>query len=64
MREATGVQDDKFDFVDGGLLDPVDEFMFGIALKAVEAVSEFFGNLNAAPFDVGKIGYAVNIGLT
>ena len=34
MREATRVQNDEFDSVDLGFLDLVDEFMFGIALKA------------------------------
>jgi len=62
VREATGVQDDKFNVVDGGLLDPVDEFMFGVTLKANEIMSEFFGDLNAALFDVGEIGRTVNIG--
>ena len=62
--EATGVQNDKFNVVDGGLLDPVDEFMFGVALEAIEVVSEFFGNLNATLFDVGKPGRAVDIGFT
>ena len=40
MREATRVQDNKFDSVDLGFLDPVNEFMFGIALKAGKLVSE------------------------
>ena len=64
VREATGVQDDKFNVVDGGLLDPVDEFMFGITLEAIKFMSELFGNVNATLFDVGKPGRAVDIGLT
>ena len=62
VREATGIQDDKFDVIDGGLLDPVDEFMFGITLEAIEVMSELFGDRNAAFFDVGEIGRTVNIG--
>ncbi len=64
VREATGVQDDKFDVFDGGLLDPVDELMFGITLETNEVMSELFGEGNAALFDVGETGRAVNIGFT
>ena len=64
VREATGVQDDEFDVFDGGLLDPVDELMFGITLETNKVMSEFFGEGNAALFDVGEIGRTVNIGFT
>ena len=64
VREATGVQDDKFNVVDGGLLDPVDELMFGITLETNKVMSELFGEGNAALFDVGEIGRTVNIGFT
>ena len=64
VREAAGVQDDKFNILDSGLLDPVDKFMFGIALETIEVMSEFFGEANAAFFDVGEIGRTVNIGFT
>ena len=64
VREATGVQDDKFDIIDGGLLDPVDEFMLGVTLEAIEVMSELFGDRNAALFDVGEIGRTVKIGFT
>ena len=64
VREATGIQDDKFDVIDGGLLDPVDEFMFGITLEAIEVMAELFGGLNTVLFDVGEIGRTVNIGFT
>ena len=46
MREATRVQNDEFDSVDLGFLDPVNELMFGIALKAGKLVSERFGDFN------------------
>jgi hypothetical protein len=61
MREATGIQDDKFDFVDGGPLHPVDKFMFRVTLKAFKFVSQFPGDLNAAELDVSQRGRAINI---
>jgi len=64
VRETTGIQDDKFDLVDCGLLDPVDEFMFGVALKTNEVMAKLFGDLSAAFFDVSEIGRTVNIGFT
>jgi len=64
MRVATGVQDDKFNVVDGGLLDPVDELMFGITLEAIEFMSELLSNVNTTLFDVGKPGRAVNARFT
>lgn len=64
MRESAGVQDDKVDPVDLSLLDPVNEFMFGVALKTGKVVSEFIGTLNAAFFDVGETGRAVDIRFT
>jgi len=62
VREATRVQDDEFDPVDLGFLNPVNEFMFGIALKAGKLVSELFGDLNRTVLDVAKAGRAVDIG--
>jgi hypothetical protein len=64
VRETTRVQDDKIDPVDLGLLDAVNEFMFGIALKAGEVVSELFSAFNTAFLDVGEARRAVNIGFT
>jgi len=64
MRETARVQDDEFDPVDLRLLDPVNEFMFGIALKAGEVMSKPFGAFNTAYFDVGETRRAVNIGFT
>jgi hypothetical protein len=45
-------------------LNPVNEFMFGIALKAGKLVSERFCDLDRPIFDVVKAGCAVDIGLT
>jgi hypothetical protein len=64
VRETTRVQDDEFDAVGLGLLDPVNEFMFGIALKAGEVMPQPFGAFNTAFFDVGEARRAVNIGFT
>ena len=62
VRETARVQDDEIDPVDLRLLDPVNEFMFGIALKAGEVMSEFFSVVNTAFFDVGEARRAVHIG--
>ena len=64
MCEATRVQDDEFDPVDLGFLNPVNEFMFGIALKAGKLVSERFGDFNRTILDVAKACRAVDIGFT
>jgi len=64
VREPTRVQDDEFDPVNLGFLNPVNEFMFGIALKAGKLVSEFFGECNRAILDVAKACRAVDIGFT
>ena len=64
VREATWIQDDEFDAVGGGLLDRVDEFMFGVSLKTTKVMSELRSNLNAAFFDVIQAGCAVDIGFT
>ena len=64
MRETTWVQNDEFDSVDLGFLDPVNELMFGIALKAGKLVSERFSNLNRAIFDVTKACCPVDIRFT
>ena len=62
MRETTGVQDDKFDVFGSGLLDPVDELMLGVTLKALQLMSKFTGDCNTALLDVGKTGCAIDIG--
>lgn len=62
MREGARVQDNEFDLIVGGLLDTVNEFVFGIALKAVELASKLPGKINAALLNVGKGGYTVDIG--
>jgi len=54
MREATRVQDDEFDPIDLRFLNAVNEFMFGIALKAGKLVSKRFCDLNRAILDVAK----------
>jgi len=64
VREATRVQDDEFDPVDLGFLHPVNEFMFGIALKAGKLVPEIFGDFNRATLDVAKACRAVDISFT
>jgi len=61
VRESARVQDDEVDPVNLGLLDPVNEFMFGVALKTGQVVSELIGKLNAAFFDVGETRRAVYI---
>jgi hypothetical protein len=61
VREATRVQDDKFDSVDLSLLHPVNEFMFGIALKTLERVSELFSEVAGASFDIGQSRGAVDV---
>ena len=64
VREATRVQNDEFDPVDLGFLNPVNEFMFGIALKAGKLVPEVFGECDRAILDVAKACRAVDIGFT
>ena len=64
VRESARVQDDEVDPVNLGLLDPVNEFMFGVALKTGKVVSELIGKLNAAFFDVAESCRAVDIGFT
>ena len=63
MREATGVQNDKINTINLSLLDSVDEFMLGITLEASQFMSKVPGQLDAATFNVGKAGSAVDIGL-
>ena len=60
--ETTGVQYDEIDAVRRGLLHPVDQFMFGIALKGIERMPVIRGELSAALLDVRKPRRAVNIG--
>jgi len=64
MRETTRIQNNKFDPVDLGLLNPVNELVFGVALEAGEVMSKLFCDLNATFFDVGKACRAINIGFT
>jgi hypothetical protein len=63
MREATGVQDDKFDAIDVGLLDSIDELMLGIALKTNQLVSKVRRKLNTTFFDIGEAGGPIDLGL-
>ncbi len=62
MREAARVQDDKFDAIDLGLLHAIDEFMLGVALKALQFVSKRPGNLNTGLFDIGQRRRAIDVG--
>ena len=64
VRESARVQDDEVDAVNLRLLDPVDELMFGVALKTRKLVSELIGKLNAAFFNVGETRRAVDIRFT
>jgi len=64
VREATRVQDDEFDPVDLGFLNPVNEFMFGVALKTGKLMPELFGDFNRTTLDVAKACRAVDIGFT
>ena len=62
---ATRVQDDEIDPIGRCFVHPVDEFMFGIALKTAQLVSDCFtGELNTACFDVGEARGAIDLGLT
>jgi hypothetical protein len=61
MRVATGIQDDEFDLIGGGPLDPVDKFVFCVALKAIEIVSKVLGNLSATVLDVCQGSRAINV---
>jgi len=64
VRKTTRVQDDEFDPVDLGFLNTVNEFMFGIALKAGKLVPKLSGDFNRAILDVTKASRAVDIGFT
>ena len=62
VRETARVQDDEFNTIDLSLLDSIDEFMLGIALEAGQFMSEVLGQPDAATFDVGEAGRAIDIG--
>lgn len=62
VRETTGVQNDKIDAVGRGLLHPVDQFVFGIALEGVERMPVIGRDFATAILDVRKARGAVNIG--
>ena len=62
MREAARVQDDKFDAIDLSLLHAIDEFMLGVALKALQLVSKRPGDLNTAFFDIRQRRRAIDVG--
>jgi hypothetical protein len=61
VGKTATIQNDKFDAIDSGLLHPVDEFMFGIALKAGELMSKPLGYLNTATLNLAKTHRAIDL---
>jgi hypothetical protein len=62
--ECPWIQNYEGDLIGGCFLHPVNEFVLGVALKALKLVSKFAGDLDAACFDVCETRCAINLGLT
>jgi hypothetical protein len=44
-----------------GLLDPADQFIFGVRLSKIDFSTEFVGPIPHLLFDIGKRSFAVNL---
>ena len=64
VRECTGIEDDDVDTVPFSLVNAVNQFMLGIALKVFELVSSLPGFLLCPLYYVSKRFMAVYFGLT
>ena len=62
VREATRVEDAEADAVGLGRLHPIDELVFGIALKGDQLMPELGGGVLGALFDGGQRVRSVNLG--
>jgi hypothetical protein len=63
MRERTRIKDDEIDAVGGGLLYPVNQFMFGVALVTEQFMTELCRDLTAVRLDVGEARRPIDFGL-
>ena len=64
VRKSTRIQDDEIDTIDGGLLDPVDQLMLRIALKAGQAVPQLGRQFLAACLDLLEPRATIDLGFT
>jgi len=64
VRESAGIEQDEINAIGTGLLYAVNNFMFCIALEALQVVTAFLGGGGQFGFDIGQASVAVNVGLT
>lgn len=64
VRKAARIQDDETDVVGRCLLNPIDEFMFGVALETSEFMPKCGCSLYAAFLDVLETRCAVDVRFT
>jgi hypothetical protein len=62
VSERAGIQKDEFDLITPGLLNAVDDFVLGVALKAVQLVSGLRRLIAEFVFDIAESGPSINIG--
>jgi hypothetical protein len=62
VRKTAWIQNDEIDLIGSGPLNSVNQFMFGIALKAFELMPQLLCELDAALLDVGEGGCAIDTG--
>ena len=63
MRECSRIQQNEVD-VAACRMDPLEQFVLGVALKSRELVSELAGEMGQQSFDVRQRRRAVDLGLT
>ena len=61
VGERSWIQDNEVDTIGGGFLHPIDEFVFGIALKAIHLMSKLNRDFNAVCFDVFEARRAIDL---
>ena len=64
MRERTRIENDEIDPIGGGLVDTLDQLVFGVALKTAQGMAVFLGNRNRAGLDGIQRRRAVNLRFT
>jgi hypothetical protein len=60
MRESTRIEQDEVHLVRSSLLNPIDDLVLGIALKALQFMSLLCCEARQPALDLGQIGLAID----